>query len=84
LLGKNEHFNKKNLQIEFKKTLEKIRSKQWLEEFPRGAALLSYLYQILMCCESDLHSVKLLRHSFAVAIQPMLRMISDFIYTGDF
>lgn len=47
-------FTVKNLQKEFQHNLEKIRNEQWLGEFPRGAHLLTYLYKILMCCESDL------------------------------
>jgi hypothetical protein len=64
--------------------LEKIRNKQWLEEFPRGASLLTYLYKILMCCESDLQAVDLLRTIFRSSIKPLLQMISEFIYSGNF
>ena len=52
--GDEQKFTNENLQIEFTKNLERITNQQWLEEFPRGADLLSYLYKILMCCESDL------------------------------
>ena len=64
--------------------MEKIRNEQWLGEFPRGAHLLNYLYKILMCCESDLQAVELLRDIFIKTIQPLLEMIDDFIYRGTF
>lgn len=34
--------------------LEKIRSEQWLNEFPKGARLLTYLYRIMLASEADL------------------------------
>ena len=37
-----------------------------------------------MCCEYDLQAVEMLRNIFAIAIQPLLKMITDFIYTGTF
>lgn len=77
-------FTVKNLQKEFEKNLEKIRNQQWLGEFPRGAHLLTYLYRILMCCESDLQAVQLLRDIFRKTIQPLLELIRDFIYVGTF
>jgi hypothetical protein len=77
-------FTVKNLQKEFHHNLEKIRNEQWLGEFPRGAHLLTYLYKILMCCESDLQAVHLLRDIFRKTIQPLLEMINEFIYQGSF
>lgn len=86
LYGKHEQnkFTVDNLAKEFQKNLERIRSQQWLEEFPRGSSLLSYLYKIMMCCESDLQAVQMLRKIFAITIQPLLQMVSEFIYTGSF
>jgi len=78
--GGDGKFTAKNLQIEFQQNLEKIRNEQWLGEFPRGAHLLTYLYKILMCCESDLQAVHLLRDIFRKTIQPLLEMINEFIY----
>ena len=82
--GENKQFTKANLQKEFDANLELIKSRQWLEEFPRGSKLLTYLYKILMCCESDLQAVKMLRRIFSRTFEPMLKMITDFIYTGEF
>lgn len=82
--NKNSKFTVHNLQQEFQHNLEKIRNEQWLGEFPRGAHLLDYLYKILMCCESDLQAVDLLRDIFTKTIQPLLEMIDDFIYRGVF
>ena len=66
------------------KNLEKIRNQSWLEQFLKGAPLLTYLYKILMCCEADLQAVDLLRMIFKKSVQPLLQMISEFIYTGSF
>lgn len=46
--------------------------------------MLTYLYKILMCCESDLQAVDLLRSIFRSSIKPLLQMISEFIYSGNF
>lgn len=51
--GEINKFTAKNLKIEFEENIERIRNQQWLEEFPRGATLLTYLYKVLVCCESD-------------------------------
>lgn len=77
-------FTKANLQAEFEANLERIRQNQWLEEFPRGAHLLTYLYKILMCCESDLQAVDMLRRIFSRTFEPMVEMITDFVFGGDF
>ena len=61
-----------------------MREEIWAKQFPRGAKLLSYLYRILLCSESDLQSVDLLRRIFSRTADPMLRMINDFIFRGDF
>jgi len=37
-----------------------------------------------MCCEADLQVVGLLRAIFGKSVQPLLQMISEFIYTGSF
>lgn len=41
-----------------------IRNKFWLKKFPKGAQLLNYLYKIILCCESDLQAIELLRKIF--------------------
>ena len=43
-----------NLKEQLRENLEKIRSEQWLNEFPRGAKLLTYLYRIMLASEADL------------------------------
>lgn len=82
--GVENKFTKANLRAEFEANLERIRQNQWLEEFPRGAHLLSYLYKILMCCESDLQAVDMLRRIFSRTFEPMVEMIASFVYGGDF
>ena len=67
--GKGESkFTAINLQMEFEKNLEIIRNQSWLEEFPRGTPLLTYLYKILVCCEADLQAVGLLRTIFSKSV----------------
>ncbi|CDW78602.1 lissencephaly type-1-like motif-containing protein [Stylonychia lemnae] len=77
-------YHGKNLREKFQIDIDKIRSRVWMENFPRGAQLLSYLYLILLCFESDLQAVDLLRRIFQKSIQPLLSMINSFIFTGDF
>ena len=84
LLYKRNTFSTNNLQVQLEANLEKIRRKQWLEEFPRGSTLLTYLFRITLACEADLTVVELLRRIFARAVSPLLRMISDFITIGSF
>ena len=49
-------FNARNLKF-LEQDLEHIRKKQWLEDFPRGSALLTYLYRITLACEADLQVI---------------------------
>lgn len=84
LLYKRNTFNTENLKEQLEANLEKIRRKQWLEEFPRGANLLTYLFSITLACEADLNVVELLRRIFSRSIQPLLRMVSEFITVGTF
>jgi len=84
LLYKRNTFTTENLQEQLEKNLEKIRRKQWLEEFPKGSRLLTYLYRITLACEADLTVVELLRRIFSRTVSPLLRMISEFISIGDF
>lgn len=60
--------------------------KQWKQNFPKGAQLLTYLYKILLCCDtfSDLSTSHLLRKIFQKTVEPLLRMINSYIFTGDF
>jgi hypothetical protein len=37
-----------------------------------------------MCCESDLQAVDMLRRIFARTFEPMVEMIADFVFTGEF
>ena len=64
--------------------MEKIRTEQWLNEFPRGAKLLTYLYRIMLASEADLQVIDLLRRIFSAAVRPILLMISEFITIGSF
>jgi len=64
--------------------LEKIRSEQWLNEFPKGARLLTYLYRIMLASEADLQVIDLLRQIFSQSVRPILLMISAFITIGSF
>ena len=73
-----------NLKEQLEENLEKIRSQQWLNEFPRGAKLLTYLYRIMLASEADLQVIDLLRRIFGAAVRPVLLMISEFITIGSF
>ena len=84
LLYKRSAFTAENLQEQLEENLEKIRRKQWLETFPRGAALLTYLYRIMLACESDRQVIDLLRRIFAQSCKPILLMTSQFITLGTF
>lgn len=84
LLYQRNTFTTANLQVQLEANLDKIRRKQWLEEFPKGSTLLTYLYRITLACEADLTVVELLRRIFARAVSPLLRMISEFITVGAF
>lgn len=84
MLYKRNTFTTENLKEQLEANLEKIRRKQWLEEFPKGARLLTYLFRITLACEADLTVVELLRRIFARAVSPLLRMISEFITVGTF
>ncbi len=61
-----------------------IRKQQWLTDFPRGAKLLTYLYQILISSEADQQLEPLLRILFTKSVQPIFSMISSFVNYGDF
>ena len=54
LLYQRNALTAENLQEQMEENLEKIRTEQWLNDFPRGAKLLTYLYRIMLACESDL------------------------------
>ena len=69
---------------DFKQNAENLRKDRWLKEFPRGAKLLTYLFQILISCEADQQLEPLLRLLFVKSSQPILSMVSDFINQGDF
>ena len=38
----------------------------------------------MLCCESDLQVIDLLRRVFSKTIEPLLQMINSFIFTGEF
>jgi hypothetical protein len=62
--------------------LDLVRRMQWLEEFPRGAMLVTYLYRILLSVEAD-HTLNELLHTiFRQTLKPILKMLSDFISSG--
>ena len=73
-----------NLKEQLEENLERIRSDKWLNEFPKGAHLLTYLYRIVLMSEADLQIIGLLRRIFAQAVRPFLLMISEFITIGSF
>lgn len=81
---KNAIITGKNLRKQFQIDIENIRSKVWIKRFPKGAKLLSFLYKILLCSESDLQAVDLLRRIFQKSSEPLLQMINSFIFYGDF
>ena len=84
LLYQRDAFTAANLQEQLEENLERIRRQQWLEEFPRGAKLLTYLYRIMLACEADLQVIDLLRQIFAQSCKPVLLMTSQFITLGTF
>lgn len=51
-----------DMQNDNKTNLDLVRRMQWLEEFPRGASLLTYLYRILLSVEAD-HTLNELLHT---------------------
>ena len=69
---------------QIEENLEKIRSEQWLNEFPTGANLLTYLFRIMIASEADLQVIDLLRRIFTQTVRPILLMISEFITIGSF
>ena len=42
------------------------------------------MYKIILCCESDLEAINLLRKIFAKTLKPYLNMITLFVFTGEF
>ena len=84
LLYQRNALTAENLKEQLEENLEKIRSEQWLNEFPRGAKLLTYLYRIMLASEADLQVIDLLRRIFGQAVRPILLMISEFIIIGSF
>ena len=84
LLYQRNALTAENLKEQLEENLEKIRSEQWLNEFPRGAKLLTYLYRIMLASEADLQVIDLLRRIFGQAVRPILLMISEFITIGSF
>ena len=84
LLYQRNALTAQNLKEQLEENLEKIRSEQWLNEFPRGAKLLTYLYRIMLASEADLQVIDLLRRIFGQAVRPILLMISEFITIGSF
>lgn len=46
-------FNSSNLK-NYEQLLQENKFKDWKEEFPKGAELLTYLFRILLWAESDL------------------------------
>lgn len=84
LLYQRNALTSTNLQEQIEENLEKIRSEQWLNEFPKGARLLTYLYRIMIASEADLQVIDLLRRIFTQSAHPLLLMISEFITIGSF
>ena len=84
LLYQRNALTAENLKEQLEENLEKIRTEQWLNEFPRGAKLLTYLYRIMLASEADLQVIDLLRRIFCAAVRPILLMISEFITIGSF
>ena len=64
--------------------LSQLKNEHWLESFPRGANLLSYLYKILLSCEADYQLNALLRKLFSQSCVPLLKMAEDFLNQGHF
>jgi len=63
LLYRKDAFAKTSLQLA-DQNLERLKRQQWLEEFPRGSQLLTYLYRILLVCEADVDVAPLVRTVF--------------------
>jgi hypothetical protein len=45
-------YNKRTLLSNFSIDLAQAQQNQWQKSFPKGASLLTYLYRILLCCDS--------------------------------
>lgn len=45
-------YTKKTFLENFRVDIESLQARRWKEEFPKGAHLLSYLYNVLLCCDS--------------------------------
>ena len=45
-------YTKKTFLDNFRADIESLQARRWKEEFPKGAQLLSYLYKVLLCCDS--------------------------------
>ena len=56
----------------------------WIQEFPKGSNLLSYLYNILVSLESDLSVIDMVRSLFQRTLRPYLNFITSFIFEGEF
>jgi len=50
--------------------LQENKFKDWKEDFPIGAELLTYLFRILLWAESDLQSIEVFRKIFLKTSQP--------------
>lgn len=45
-------YTKKSFLENFRVDIESLQGRSWKEEFPKGAGLLTYLYKVLLCCDS--------------------------------
>lgn len=72
--------------VSYQEDLTMIQERLWRRKFPQGAQLLTYLYKLLLCCDSytDKQTSNLLQEIFVKSLGPVLSMINSFLFTGDF